>query len=1113
MLSIANIPVTMSNTQTDDQLPPNEEILEDGEIDDEDEIVTEETVVEDEDSSTVVADKNSVDSSLYPNHDNQALMTGDSASHEQNENDDDDSEEGHKSRSHKKHQRKRKKHRDSREKELKALEKKERRRKRKMHSHDDRAESKERGGSTSPHSRKKRKRKKHSRDQRDRDSTTPENNISEEEYRQQQTTYTNSYDDVYSADPKAYPPSNSHLYTKTQSSDKGDNNAYYSSTNNQTTDYQNDAKYESYSESGSDFEAQLAEYQNYKTNGSTGDGYYNGTYESDGKYSKQQKRRTDGSERSSKKSNRSSNAESRPHQTEMYEEFMDYDENPSRPCKFFAEGNCLKGDECAFSHDGVPNRARRSRLKRLELCKYYLAGHCHHGDRCTYMHQEYPCKYFHTGATCYAADKCRFSHEPANEDTKEIIENLKDVLGGVDDSWEISELAKVGLKAFDKPPPGVGLLPTPDMPPSVSANANNTPNAIPSIFDISVEPTANLQKRIDEKIETRIQDFDTACILLQLSSVTSLAMCDVSGPKNGTIPPQPIPFYPPYQYQEEQQNMPMQSGPPYPLPGLMEHMQNPYVQQQDQQNNNDFHNNQNEYQQHVDTSNTDYNEEKQENEFYQTNDEFTRTDMPNNNLSNTESEDAEIKAPDFLPATQKALFMRIHHGKMQADSDKRPDEENSKNKESDGWTYSSDEDEDKTSLPDSGIIKIDSGPSQASTNSEQTSSVDSILKMIASKQGGNTSHVDTNLLSKVAKVINITTTSSASSAEVYDPASSIATYNPAKAKASPQRTSTSQSRERKSSESSSTSPGHATKPKSRTTRRRLSTLELTKEPVIIPLVTKQTGDQSVHSAHPDPRMTLSKLIGVKLSIYSAHLPRFSKDLILPGSGKMIGLKVTLSTDEAKPSKRDPRLGRHKDPRLRRSGDSKSKNHHSSLKTSMTSPPRLEIKSSIPSKPSALLTKSSTVIPSLPELDLNLAPMNNQTKQVDNVSHNITNSPAKDSPSMPNLRLPRLMKAPISASSPKQGASPARENITAAPAIAPYDPRYMSSGSATTTGTERSMNSAPYDPRNISGQSSLPAGMELKKRTIQLPKLTPAPSYQATEMNNKNMADTQEDFED
>lgn len=26
----------------------------------------------------------------------------------------------------------------------------------------------------------------------------------------------------------------------------------------------------------------------------------------------------------------------------MYEEFMEYDENPKRPCKFFAEGKCLK---------------------------------------------------------------------------------------------------------------------------------------------------------------------------------------------------------------------------------------------------------------------------------------------------------------------------------------------------------------------------------------------------------------------------------------------------------------------------------------------------------------------------------------------------------------------------------------------------------------------------------------------------------------------------------------------------------------------------------------------------------------------------------------------------
>lgn len=338
---------------------------------------------------------------------------------------------------------------------------------------------------------------------------------------------------------------------------------------------------------------------------------------------------------------------------------------------------------------------------------------------------------------------------------------------------------------------------------------------------------------------------------------------------------------------------------------------------------------------------------------------------------------------------------------------------------------------------------MDSIISQTSANVDPLPSpVDSILQMITSKQGGNSGVVDTELLSKVAKVIK--TPTSAAPTEIYEPTSSITTYNPANTKSSPQHVSTSQSRERKISESSSMSPVNAAKPKSRFTRRRLSTQELLKEPVIIPLVSKQTENQSTNTAHPDPRITLSKLIGAKLSMYTANLPRFSKDLILPGSGKLIGLKITVSSDDNKSSKRDPRLGRYKDPRLRRSGDSKQKSHQGTARTTVHG---TEDKSSIPAKPSALLTKSSTVIPSLPELDLNLAPLNNKMRTQD--SHIPSQvSPIKDVRTQPNLRLPRLMKAPPT-SSLKHSSPPSEGSDAAVPAIAPYDPRYMSSGAKTT----------------------------------------------------------------
>lgn len=86
-------------------------------------------------------------------------------------------------------------------------------------------------------------------------------------------------------------------------------------------------------------------------------------------------------------------------------------------CKFFAEGKCLKGHECPYSHEiPIP--------KKREICKFYLQGFCGKADHCNYMHGEFPCKFFHTGAECYAGDKCRFSHQPLTEEGREVLRPL-----------------------------------------------------------------------------------------------------------------------------------------------------------------------------------------------------------------------------------------------------------------------------------------------------------------------------------------------------------------------------------------------------------------------------------------------------------------------------------------------------------------------------------------------------------------------------------------------------------------------------------------------------------------------------------------------------------------
>ena len=50
----------------------------------------------------------------------------------------------------------------------------------------------------------------------------------------------------------------------------------------------------------------------------------------------------------------------------------------SRVCSYFLHrGNCVHGDECAFSHD----------VAHVPLCRFYAAGRCRQGQRCHFAHR------------------------------------------------------------------------------------------------------------------------------------------------------------------------------------------------------------------------------------------------------------------------------------------------------------------------------------------------------------------------------------------------------------------------------------------------------------------------------------------------------------------------------------------------------------------------------------------------------------------------------------------------------------------------------------------------------------------------------------------------------
>ncbi|XP_012268635.2 protein suppressor of sable [Athalia rosae] len=151
-------------------------------------------------------------------------------------------------------------------------------------------------------------------------------------------------------------------------------------------------------------------------------------------------------------------------------------QDPDSVCIYFMQGKCHRGDDCPFSHNALPPR-------KMELCKFYLMDCCAKREKCLYMHHDFPCKFYHTGLKCTQGENCKFSHNPLNEQVKNILlKHLetapKEILG------DFPRLSREGALMM--------INNTAKAATQGQSNQGLSNQKIPSLFDLNVSAPSNV---------------------------------------------------------------------------------------------------------------------------------------------------------------------------------------------------------------------------------------------------------------------------------------------------------------------------------------------------------------------------------------------------------------------------------------------------------------------------------------------------------------------------------------------------------------------------------------------------------------------------------------------